>query len=307
MSDRGVLLVGSSRDPTFVHSVRAVVTQNRRGVVLDIDRFCAAGTVEGELGTPESLIVRDGSFSIRLGDYRSCYARFVELLASSDPTPSAASTRFRLLQLAIDSMSTLVVNRPSAGGSNNSKPHQVELLRGHGFRVPRGLSTNNAEAARAFLANCSDGAVYKSNSGIRSIVRAVEDTDVERFEALEFCPAYFQERVWGDNVRVHVIADQCHSVLIRSSCVDYRYDRSGNASEERCVIPDDIARKCVDVTASLGLTFSGIDFVRSRIDGEMYCLEVNPMPGYHGYDLTLDYEISATLIELLDTTQGTSS
>ena len=31
------------------------------------------------------------------------------------------------------------------------------------------------------------------------------------------------------------------------------------------------------------------------------------MPGYHGYDLTLDYEISATLIELLDTTQATSS
>jgi glutathione synthase/RimK-type ligase-like ATP-grasp enzyme len=303
MPDRGVLLVGSSRDPTFAHSVRAVIDQECDALVLDVDRFCAHGDIQGELGSPETIIVRDGSQSIRLGDFRSCYARFVELPASWEPVSPAAASRFRILRLAINSMTMLVVNRPFAGGSNNSKPHQVELLRRYGFRVPRGISTNSAEKARVFLASCSRGAIYKSNSGVRSIVRAVEHSDLERLQALNVCPVYLQERILGDNIRVHVIGEECHSVRIRSACVDYRYDRSGNVLEERWDIPTDLARRCVRVTASLGLTFAGIDFVESRSDGELFCLEVNPMPGYHGYDLTLDHEISTSLIALLASRQ----
>ena len=110
---------------------------------------------------------------------------------------------------------------------------------------------------------------------------------------------FFQERLWGDDVRVHVVADQCHAVRIRSDEVDYRYDRSGNVTEQRCDVPVEIKRKCIDATAALGLSFSGIDFVQMQSTGDYVCLEINPMPGYHGYDLTLDYGISASLGELL--------
>jgi len=172
--------------------------------------------------------------------------------------------------------------------------------------VPRGISTNNAEEAKVFLASCDDGVIYKSNSGVRSIVRAVEDSDLDRLQALNVCPVFLQERVFGDDIRVHVIGNECHGVRIRSACVDYRYDRSGDVVEERCDIPTDLARRCIGVTASLGLTFSGIDFLESRSNGELFCLEVNPMPGYHGYDLTLDHEISASLVAHLGCRQQRS-
>ncbi len=61
---------------------------------------------------------------------------------------------------------------------------------------------------------------------------------------------------------------------------------------------------CVQISRALDLTFSGIDFVLSEVDGEYYCLEVNPMPGYHGYDLTLQGAISRSLCALLGNGRG---
>jgi glutathione synthase/RimK-type ligase-like ATP-grasp enzyme len=110
---------------------------------------------------------------------------------------------------------------------------------------------------------------------------------------------FFQERIWGADLRIHVVRDRCHGVLIRSPAVDYRYDRSGEVTEQPFSVPPDLAERCVSVTAALELEFSGIDFILSDHDDAYYCLEVNPMPGYAGYDLTLNYEISNSLGEVL--------
>ena len=288
----------------FAYSAVAFHRQGLSFLVLDLDRFCATGDIRGDLGRAESLVVGDGARSVRLDEFTSCYARFVELPLSWEPLPTAALWRFRLLQLAIESMSGLVVNRPFAGGSNNSKPHQVELLRHAGFEVPWGVSTNDPAEARDFIANCAGGAIYKSNSGIRSVVQEVGLEDLARLRTLPTCPVYFQERIEGDNVRVHVVGDRCHGVLIRSSMVDYRYDKSGNVLEQRCEVPTSLAKKCVAITARLGLIFSGIDFVRRSSNSRWVCLEVNPMPGYHGYDATLGGEICESLRKLLDGDSG---
>jgi glutathione synthase/RimK-type ligase-like ATP-grasp enzyme len=203
-----------------------------------------------------------------------------------------------MLELAISAFDGLVVNRPLAGESNDAKPWQTALLAQAGFHVPRSCTTNEAAAARDFIASCRHGAIYKSNSGTRSIVQAVTADDVDRLGLLAACPVYFQERIWGADVRVHVVRDRCHAVLIRAPAVDYRYDTSGEATEEPYTIASELATRCVHITAAMGLQFSGIDFIRAD-DGTFYCLEVNPMPGYHGYDLTLSYAISESLGDLL--------
>jgi hypothetical protein len=41
--------------------------------------------------------------------------------------------------------------------------------------------------------------------------------------------------------------------------------------------------------------------ILSDKQGEFYCLEVNPMPGYHGYDHQLNFAISDSLGALLST------
>jgi len=302
MRQQPILMVGSPRDPTFTHTVSALHQQRRDVEVLDLDRFCQSGVIEGRLDDPTSLVVRDAELVVPLSRFRSCYARLIELSPDvAADVDSPAWGRYRLLFLAISSLDVMVVNQPGAGDSNASKPYQISLLQRYGFQVPRSLSTNSAEAAAKFVASCSRGAIYKSNSGERSIVQAVTIADRDRFSLLTVCPVYFQERVWGDNLRIHVVRDQCHGVLIRSTAVDYRYDRSGTAVERPFAVPVDLAEKCIGVTQALGLEFSGIDLIVSDDDGTFLCLEVNPMPGYHGYDLSLNYVISKSLGALLAT------
>lgn len=131
-------------------------------------------------------------------------------------------------------------------------------------------------------------------------MQAITSDDHSRFSLLTTCPVFFQERIWGADVRIHVVRDRCHGVIIRSPAVDYRYDKSGKATEHPFAIPPELAARCIDVTAAFGLEFSGIDLIRSEDEGGFYCLEVNPMPGYHGYDLTLNHEISGSLGALLN-------
>lgn len=292
-----ILVIGSPRDPTVRHSV---ATFHRRGLAvdfLDLDRFCSEGTLEGNLAAPLSLVARTGERAWPFADLRSCYARLVDLASDLSPEDKpAAWGRYQAIQLALEALSSerLVINRPWAGGSNDSKPYQTSLLQRHGFRVPRSCTTNLPALARSFVQSCPGGAIYKSNSGERSVVQPITPVDLERLPLLAACPVFFQERIQGANVRVHVLGDRCHSVWIRSSEVDYRYDTTGTVEERPFTIPGDLAEQCVSVTRALDLRFSGIDFLLTS-EGEYYCLEVNPMPGYHGYDRTLRLAISDDL------------
>lgn len=294
------LMLGSPRDPTLRHTIAAFRQKGLTIDILNLDRFCETGGIEGHLNDPRSIVLREADREWHFAHVLNCYARFVELPSSwSAETSAPAWSRHRALQLAVNALSqvALVVNRPSAGGSNDSKPYQTALLQRHGFLVPRSCSTNLPRLAERFVASCERGAIYKSNSGERSIVQAVSSEDKTRFEFLPRCPVFFQERIWGANVRVHVVRDRCHAVLIRSDAVDYRYDDSGKASEMPFTLPGDIAALCVSVTAALDLEFSGIDFILTE-DSQYYCLEVNPMPGYHGYDRCLRLAISDDLAAL---------
>lgn len=297
---RGILLVGSPRDPTFLHTISEFHRQGRTFSTLDIDRFCASGRFEGSLQHPDSIVFEDDGERVALHDFNSCYARFVAL--PSDWTGGRerlALGKYRLLQVAISAMTALVVNRPWAGESNDSKPYQSALMQSFGLRVPRSCATNEPLVAAEFIRSCADGAIYKSNSGNRSIVQSVTEADLDRLSLLAYCPVFFQERIIGDDVRVHVLATECHSVSISSDQVDYRYDASGSATDRPFAVPPELANLCVGITHEMGLEFSGIDFKISSRDRSFYCLEVNPMPGYHGYDLTLNGSISGALGELL--------
>lgn len=293
-----ILIVGTSRDPTYLHTVGALEASGHAFYMLDIDAFCRGGSLSGSLADPNMRVLQGGS-TWNLNDFRSCYARFVDLPVGWDSDAERGNAQ--ALQLAIASLSIPVINKPTAGESNSSKPYQTALLHQAGFVVPRSLSTNSHSQALAFIESCKNGVIYKSNSSNRSIVVAFLPRDQPRLGLLRKCPVFFQERIQGTNVRVHVLRDKTFSVQIRSEDVDYRYDPSPHVTEGPHALPEEIADKCVAITRDLGLVFSGIDLVVGDDDGEYYCLEVNPMPGYHGYDLTLGGAISQSLCaELAD-------
>jgi hypothetical protein len=86
---------------------------------------------------------------------------------------------------------SLVINRPSAEGSNHSKLLQAIHIRSAGFLTPDWIVTNDLEDALRFQAR-HGRVVYKSMSSVRSIVKELQ---VEQLKGGDFGPAFLRERV----------------------------------------------------------------------------------------------------------------
>jgi hypothetical protein len=175
----------------------------------------------------------------------------------------------------LDASDAVVINRSEPSATNASKPYQMSVIRWAGFAVPDTLLSNDAEAARVFLAQNPDS-IYKSISGVRSIVRKVGDAQRGFIDDVQWCPTLFQRVVEGTNYRAHVLGDRVFAARIVSDQLDYRYGRSNITPVE---LPADVAERCRRLAAMLGLHFAGIDLMQST-QGEWFCFEVNPSPGY---------------------------
>jgi len=104
----------------------------------------------------------------------------------------------------LESIPTVVVNPPSAGRSNGSKPHQMRRLAQAGFTVPRWIATNDPAAVHEFTAGCYEHFIVKSCSGLRSHVRRL-DNDLMHKLGDQTTPVVVQEYIPGKDVRVHTV------------------------------------------------------------------------------------------------------
>jgi glutathione synthase/RimK-type ligase-like ATP-grasp enzyme len=192
-----------------------------------------------------------------------------------------------------------VVNSFAAMASNSSKPYQLSLIAKAGFAVPDTLLSTDGDAVRAFWQRHGD-IIYKSTSGVRSIVSRLKDEDMNRLEDLRWCPTQFQEYVAGRDYRVHVVGDEVFATEIVSEADDYRYGgRQGFDVELKAyALPDDCAQKCRALAASLALPVAGID-LRRTAEGAWYCFEVNPSPAFSFYESATHQPIAEAIAALL--------
>lgn len=204
------------------------------------------------------------------------------------------------LMVLLEDLPCAVVNRLGGGMSNNSKAYQALLVRQCGLRTPPTLVTNDPVAARRFYRECHGEVVYKSLSGIRSIVRRLEPERLARLALLRHGPAQFQALIPGDNIRVHTVGARVFATRVHSDTVDYRYaSREGRGVEmEPTTVPAAVAASCVELARRMDLLLAGID-LKETPDGEYYCFEVNPSPGFLYYERHTSQPISAALAELL--------
>lgn len=191
-----------------------------------------------------------------------------------------------------------VINRMAAMASNGSKPYQMQLIHQHGFAIPDTLITNDPELARQFYRQYGK-IIYKSASGVRSIVAPLKPEDFTRLKLIRWCPTLFQEQLIGDNVRVHVIGEQVFATRIQTGAVDYRYaGRQGSSADlETVELDPQLARRCVKMVRSLGLAFAGIDLMLT--DEDIYCFEVNPNPGFSYFENITSQPIARAVAEYL--------
>ena len=159
-----------------------------------------------------------------------------------------------------------VANRMGPGMSNASKPWQGQLIRKAGFATPESIVTNDPAAVLAFRQK-HRRVIFKSASGVRSIVTPLsgaQDAALERVRAL---PTLFQAFVPGVNYRVHVVGGQVFCTRVDS----------------------------VLLAAGMGLELAGIDLKR-RPDGEFVCFEVNPSPAYSCFDRESAQAVAEALV-----------
>jgi glutathione synthase/RimK-type ligase-like ATP-grasp enzyme len=246
-----------------------------------------------------------------LDEISGAYVRFLGLddrpaLPHLDPADARAlRTEGDLSLMALfEELACPVVNRINGGLANNSKPYQALVISRAGLRVPTTLVTSDPEAVRAFLAEHGE-VIYKSASGVRSIVRRLGADQLERLDLLEHGPAQFQAYVPGRNVRVHTVGEKIFATAIESDAVDYRYAHKDGLTSELApvTLPAAVSDACLRLAREFDLLFAGVD-LKQTPSGEFYCFEVNPSPGFLFYERHTGQPISMALADLL---HGTTS
>lgn len=300
-----ILVIGIPSEPPLadvidaLHDHRADLTVVNQRQFSELDLAWAVD----ELGAVDGLL-RVGSRHIALREVTGIYARPMDHrnLPEYQQLPELSAERARcdtlhdeLLQW-VDLAPARVVNRTAAMASNGSKPYQAQLIARHGLRSPETVVTNDPEVARAFYES-EARVVYKSASGARSIVQTMGRADLERLYQVRVCPVQFQAWVPGIDVRVHVVGAEVFATRIDSTATDYRYAVAQVEQPAHLSAYDldpDVARRCVELTADLGLEFSGID-LKITPDGEIYCFEANPSPAYTYFEGQTGQPIAAAV------------
>jgi glutathione synthase/RimK-type ligase-like ATP-grasp enzyme len=246
-------------------------------------------------------------WQLDLEELSSTYVRYVGSEGRVPPpnlAPGFASAFYAecdtALTMLLESLPCPVVNRMAGAMSNHSKPYQALHIRHCGLRTPSTLLTSDPEAARQFYEEFGGKVIYKSISGVRSIVRRMNTEHLARLPFLRDGPAQFQAFIPGNNVRVHTVGDRWFATRIRSEAVDYRYaPQEGLTVEmEPTVLPAAVATACLRVAHEFQLLLSGID-LKETPEGDYYCFEVNPSPAFLFYERHSGQPISSALAELL--------
>jgi hypothetical protein len=302
-----LVFVGDGDDLTLVYLSRCAAAAGFDVIVLDEAHFSVDWRFEASSEISADGLIHFGGRSIPFRSIAGAYVRF-------SPTPGGlvfdqlggsagglyARERRHAIHALLWCLPCPIVNPPSCGMSNASKPLQMRLLQEAGFRVPRWIATNDPKEAKDFSANCPAGAVVKAMSGYRAEVQLIDEALVSRLRNGS-PPVIVQERIEGFDVRLHIVAQRGFATSIRHSRgIDYRW--SGEGAVYECFqAPDDLVRRSDAFTRREGLILSGLDF---KVDagGEWYCLECNPVPTFLPYEAATGQAISTAILDVFSST-----
>ncbi|RYP88285.1 alpha-L-glutamate ligase [Nocardioides guangzhouensis] len=244
--------------------------------------------------------------TIELGDVDGVYLRLVGAAphargARVDPCSRARhQAAVSLLTSWAQTTRARVANRPEPMCSNASKPYQAALIAAAGLQVPATLVSNDPDEVRGFAAR-HGRLVFKSTSGIRSVVQELTPARAAALDQVRFLPTQFQQLVSGTNVRAHVVADRVFACSITSTSIDYRYGGEGMTPQTVTAteLPHDVDASCRSLAKTLDLPLVGIDLIHDD-DGNWWCLEANTSPAYSCFEQPTGLPIARALVAWLD-------
>ena len=301
-----ILLWGLPEDDPLEAVFR--VLQRSGAPVILVDQYeVLDSSLRLRVGCEVEGVLRVGPHEVRLEQISAAYIRPYDscgLLSGRAAHPRSSAYRHAMefdacLRAWLEMTPACVINPMRAMAGNNSKPFQATQIQAMGFRIPETLVTTDPEAARAFWER-HGRVVYKSLSGVRSIVSQLSPAHMTRLGDIAWCPTQFQQYISGVDVRVHIVGDRFFACEILSEADDYRYAGGQGLSVgmRPCDLPSDCANRCLELSKAMGLTVSGIDLRRTP-DDQWYCFEVNPSPGFTYYQEQTQQPIDQAIAQLL--------
>lgn len=278
---------------------KTVFADQHRLLDTEVDLLVTDGEPRGRLRTPagKTDLAAINAVYLRGNDWR-VLPELSPFVPGGAEWRHAAEVKDRLGAF-VELSAALVVNRPSAMASNGSKPFQSMVIADHGFAVPETLITTDRAALLAFWDHHGT-VIYKSISGVRSIVTRLSTAHRVRLRHLAACPTQFQAHVPGADIRVHVVGGEIYACRIVSEADDYRYAaRQGHDVEiTPFELPPEWTERCLALARSMDLAVAGID-LRLTPEGRWYCFEVNPSPAFTYYEAATGHPIALAIARLL--------
>ncbi|MCC5792139.1 MAG: ATP-grasp domain-containing protein [Legionellaceae bacterium] len=202
----------------------------------------------------------------------------------------------------VDTWEGKVICAPKKQQNNESKLYQLNSSLKNASTPYSDISIGKSYVIKGEdgLAKLSKNKHYivKSLSGIRSIV--VDEVDFSSWnqDNLSNIPTLFQEKVEGNDLRIHVVNGKIYGKLsLEKAGVDYRYDDNFFSLVDFNDVTEELKIFCLAVTEYEDNSLMGIDFIKSK--NGYVVLEANPSPGWSAYYECKGIEIDAFMKDLL--------
>jgi predicted nucleic acid binding AN1-type Zn finger protein len=187
---------------------------------------------------------------------------------------------------------------------NTSKPFQAISSILHSIR-----STENLQVAipktylikgdyKSFKGKLNGKFIVKSCSSMRSIAATNSDYCSWDFNTLKNIPVLFQEKIEGEDYRVHILDDITWSLAVSSKDhTDYRYSSKKALKYRPENLPISVKDFCKTLARIEGNRLIGVDFIKSM--NKFFCLESNPGPGWSTFNHSSRMNFSKHFINTL--------
>ena len=232
----------------------------------------------------------------RLDDFDAVLVRTME-------AGSLEQVVFRMDVLArLEAAGKVVVNAPRAIEAAVDKYLATAKCHQAGLQVPATIVCQNCEEALEAFSTLGEDVVVKPLFGGegRGLFR-VTDPDcawracktLERLKATIYLQQFIPHK--GHDIRLFVVGSRILAMR-RSNPSDWRSNVSRGATTESVELTDalvDIARRA---SAAVQAEVAGVD-VLPGVDGKLYLLEVNAVPGWQALARTLDIDVAKLVLD----------
>jgi ribosomal protein S6--L-glutamate ligase len=282
----------------------AVLGSSENWYLADLRR--AAGSRHELVAIGYSQLASSVAESVRVHSAAGSLHDFSAVLVRSMPAGSLEHVIFRMDALAnLAAAGTRVVNPPRAIEVAVDKYLATTRLAAAGMLVPRTIACQTVEQALGAFEELDGDAVLKPLFGSegRGIVRITDaDTAYRTFRALVQIGAvfYLQEFIphEGCDLRLLVIGQQ---VLGMKRChdSDWRTNISRGAQGKPLEVTAEFAELARLAASAVGATIAGVDLLPG-VDGRLYAIEVNAVPGWRGLSAVTGCDVAKKVVDLLE-------